>query len=203
MRGSSIFLVLSRHTTLLTVQFKSKLTLNSRSSRESSRESSLDSWLLRLDSRFLRDSSSRNGLFLESIERVLFRVICSLHVLSIISCCQNLQPLFKFGASSKFSRVKKKIFLLHKITNSTQRLSLSLPDLARKIEGPVLAGYKLINNNFFNNRSFQRHLISGILTNPVRVTLTRNGNIFGKNPRPISLLTYYSLKIKFAPFLKS
>ena len=41
------------------------------------------------------------------------------------------------------------------------------------------------------------------LTNPVRVTLTKNRNILGKNPLPVSLFTYYSLKIKFAPFLKS
>ena len=31
----------------------------------------------------------------------------------------------------------------------------------------------------------------------------KKGNILRKNPRPISLLTYYSLKIKFVPFLKS
>ena len=35
----------------------------------------------------------------------------------------------------------------------TQR-SLSLPDLSRKIKGPLLAGYKLINNNFIKDRSF-------------------------------------------------
>ena len=51
-------------------------------------------------------------------------------------------------------------------------LLLSLPDLSRKIEGPLLAGYKLINNNNnFKDRSFQRYLILDILTNPVRVTL--------------------------------
>ena len=32
--------------------------------------------------------------------------------------------------------------------------SLSLPDLSRKIEGPLLTGYKLININFFKDRSF-------------------------------------------------
>ena len=41
-----------------------------------------------------------------------------------------------------------------------------------------------------------------ILTNPDRVTLTTKGNILGKNPKPISLFTYYSLKSKFAPLLK-
>ena len=35
------------------------------------------------------------------------------------------------------------------------QLSLSLPDYSRKIEGPVLSGYKLINNIFFKDRSFQ------------------------------------------------
>ena len=40
----------------------------------------------------------------------------------------------------------------------TQR-SLSLPDLSRKIERSLLAGYKLINNNFFKHRSFQGCLI--------------------------------------------
>ena len=74
-------------------------------------------------------------------------------------------------------------------------LLLSLPDLPRKIEGPLLAGYKLINNNNFKDRSFQRYLILGILTNPARVTLTKKGNISWKNPLPASLFTYYSFKI--------
>ena len=52
-------------------------------------------------------------------------------------------------------------------------LLLSLPDLCRKIEGPLLAGYKLRNNNNFKDRSFQWYLILDILTNPVRVTLTK------------------------------
>ena len=74
-------------------------------------------------------------------------------------------------------------------------LLLSLPDLSRKIEGPLLAEYKLINNNNFKDRSFQPYLILDILTNPVRVTLTKKGNILGKNPLPVSMFTYYSLKI--------
>ena len=74
-------------------------------------------------------------------------------------------------------------------------LLLSLPDLSRKIKGPLLAGYKLRNNNNFKDRSFQWYLILDILTNPVRVTLTKKGNILGKNPLPVSLFTYYSLKI--------
>ena len=53
--------------------------------------------------------------------------------------------------------------------------SLSLPDLSRKIKGSPLAGckYLLINNNFFKDRSFMRYLVLDILTNPVRVTLTK------------------------------
>ena len=74
-------------------------------------------------------------------------------------------------------------------------LLISLPDLSRKIEGPQLARYKLINNNNFKDRSFQPYLILDILTNPVRVTLTKKGNILGKNPLPVLLFTYYSLKI--------
>ena len=73
-------------------------------------------------------------------------------------------------------------------------LLLSLPGISRKIEGPLLAGYKLINNNNFKDISF-RYLILDILTNPVTVTLTKKGNILGKNPLPVSLFTYYSLKI--------
>ena len=84
---------------------------------------------------------------------------------------------------------------------TTQR-SLSLPDLSGKIVGPLVTRYKLINNNNFKDRSFQRYLVLDILTNPVRVTLTKKGNIVGKNPPPVSLFTYYSLKIKFSPFLK-
>ena len=81
-------------------------------------------------------------------------------------------------------------------------LLLSVPDLSRKIEGPLLAGYKLINNNNFKDRSFQRYLILDILTNLVRVTLTEKGNILGKNPLPVSLLTYYSLYWLICPFPK-
>ena len=84
---------------------------------------------------------------------------------------------------------------------TTQRL-LSLSDLSEKIVGPLVTRYKLINNNNFKDRSFQRYLVLDILTNPVRVTLTKKGNIVGKNPPPVSLFTYYSLKIKFSPFLK-
>ena len=43
--------------------------------------------------------------------------------------------------------------------------------LSRKIQGPLLAGYKFIN--FFNDRFFQRYLVLDILTNPVRVTLMK------------------------------
>ena len=73
--------------------------------------------------------------------------------------------------------------------------------LSREIKGPLLRGYKLINN-FFKKRSFQQYLFLDILTNSVRVTLTKRGIILGKNRLPILLFTYYSLKIKFAPFLK-
>ena len=61
----------------------------------------------------------------------------------------------------------------------------------------------MVSNNVSNDGSFQRYLVLDILTNPDRVTLTKKGNILGKNPQPISLFTYYSLKIKFVPFLKS
>ena len=55
---------------------------------------------------------------------------------------------------------------------TTQR-SLSLSDLSGKIVGPLVTRYKLINNNNFKDRSFQRYLVLDILTNPVRVTLTK------------------------------
>ena len=74
-------------------------------------------------------------------------------------------------------------------------LLLSLPNLSKKIEGLLLAGYKLIKNNNFKDRSFQWYLILDILKNPVKITLTKKGNILGKNPLPVSLFTYYSLKI--------
>ena len=61
----------------------------------------------------------------------------------------------------------------------TQRF-LSLPNLSRKIEGPLLAGHKLINNNFFKDNSFQQNLVLGILNNPVRVTLTKKVTFWGK-----------------------
>ena len=62
--------------------------------------------------------------------------------------------------------------------SSLQR-SLSLTDLSRKIEGPLLAGCKLINN-FFKNRSFQRYLVFDILTNPDRGTLAKKVTFWGK-----------------------
>ena len=52
------------------------------------------------------------------------------------------------------------------------------------------------------DRSFQGYLVLDILTNPDTVTLTTKGNILGKNPLPISLLTFDSLKSKFTPLLK-
>ena len=62
---------------------------------------------------------------------------------------------------------------------------------------------ELVSNNVSKDRSFQRYLIFHILTKPDRVTLPQKGNILGKNPLPILLFTYYSLKIKFVPFLES
>ena len=58
--------------------------------------------------------------------------------------------------------------------------SLSPPNLSRKIEGPLLAGYKLININISKDRSFQQYLVLDILTNPVRVTLTKKVTFWGK-----------------------
>ena len=74
----------------ITVTFKSKLTLDSWSSRESR----IDSRLLRLDSRFLQDSSNRNGLCLQTIIKGLFRVICSLLSMLI----DNRWNVFNFEA---------------------------------------------------------------------------------------------------------
>ena len=51
----------------------------------------------------------------------------------------------------------------------------------------------MVSNNFSKDRSF--HLTE---------TYThKKGNILRKNPLPVSLFTYYSLKIIFVPFLKS
>ena len=77
-----------------TVPLKSKLTLNSWSSRESRMELSL---LLRLDSRFPQDSSSRNALYLQLIIKgFVLSVICSL--LLILDCCENLITLVQVSA---------------------------------------------------------------------------------------------------------
>ena len=46
-------------------------------------------------------------------------------------------------------------------------------DLSGKIVGPLVTRYKLINNNNFKDRSFQWYHVLDILTNPVRVTLTK------------------------------
>ena len=68
--------------------------------------------------------------------------------------------------------------------------SLSLPALSRKIKGLYQI---LININFFKDRSFEQYLVLDVLTNPVRVTLTKKGNILGKNPLPISLFLHTTL----------
>ena len=80
-----------------------------------------------------------------------------------------------------------------------------VPVLSRHATLLLSAGYKLINNNNFKDRSFQPYLILNILTNPLIVTLAKKGNILGENLLPVSLFTYYSLKINLplAPFLKS
>ena len=57
---------------------------------------------------------------------------------------------------------------------------------------------KPVNLDLSSNTSFR-----DILTNPDRVTLTKKGKILGKIPLTISLFTYYSLKTKFVPYLKS
>ena len=99
--------------------------------------------------------------------------------------CWFLETQFVRGSSSGFFLVMQR--------------SLCLPDLSRKIEGPLLAGYKLIDINFSKDKSFQQYLVLDILTNPVRVTLKKKK----KSTANQALFTYYSLKIKFASFLKS
>ena len=61
---------------------------------------------------------------------------------------------------------------------------------------------KLVSNNVSKDRSFQRYLVLDILTNPHSFYTRKEGNILEKNPLPTSLFTFYSLKIKFVPFLK-
>ena len=51
---------------------------------------------------------------------------------------------------------------------------------------------KSVSNTVSKDRSFRRYIGLGILTNPDGVTLTKKGNILGKNPLPISLFTYYN-----------
>ena len=74
-----------------------QLTLNSRSSRELSIESSR---LLHLDSRFLRDSTNWNSL-LFTIDYKGFCFECNLlTLLSILDCCENLTTLVQVLATS-------------------------------------------------------------------------------------------------------
>ena len=106
-------------TWLTTVPFKSKLTLDSRSSRESR----IETRLLRLDSRFLQDSSNRKGLCLQTIIKgfISSNLPSTLDTQLLrestifVQVLSNLLP----------SLTSKKISLLYKITNSTQRLILA------------------------------------------------------------------------------
>ena len=63
--------------------------------------------------------------------------------------------------------------------------SLTLPDnvYLGKSKGLFALGYKLINNNFFKDRSFWRNLVLHmhiLINNPVRVTLTKKVTFWGK-----------------------
>ena len=75
---------------LCTVPFKRKLTLNSRSSRESRTENRVENQFSIVASRF----SIPARLTKPGMAFVEFQVICSL--LLILHCSKNLQPLFKF-----------------------------------------------------------------------------------------------------------
>ena len=88
-----------------------KLTLDSLSLRESSRESTLDSRLLCLNSRFLQDLSNRKDLFTNDYKGFLFQVICQT-LLSILNWCENLNLCSSFEQSSNFSHVKKNLSTL-------------------------------------------------------------------------------------------
>ena len=109
---------LVRYSMFFTLPFKSKLTLDSRSSRELSREARLDSRLLRLDSRFLQDWSNWNGPCLQTIIKGFSLYSRYLIAARIYNLCS------RFEQSSNFSHVKK-ISLLYKIANSTQCLILA------------------------------------------------------------------------------
>ena len=68
---------------------------------------------------------------------------------------------------------------------------------------PFSFQYVDVNNLVSNNVSLSSDTsFWDILTNPDSYT-HKKGKILGKIPLPISLFTYYSLKINFVPFLKS
>ena len=86
--------------------------------RVENRDSILDLCVLILDSQFLRDLSNRNGLFVyNQLKGFCFEWFALYSRYSIAARIYNL--------CSNFSHVKK-IFLLQKITNSTQRLILAI-----------------------------------------------------------------------------
>ena len=90
-----------------TIPFKSKLTLASRSSRESR----FDSRLLHLDSRFLQDSSNLNGLCIQLIIHVKgFEYFALYSRYSIAARIYNLCSSFE--QSSNFSHIKKNLSTL-------------------------------------------------------------------------------------------
>ena len=106
-------------TWLTTVPFKSKLTLDSRFSRESR----IKTRLLRLDSRFLQDSSNRKGLCLQTI----IKGFISSNLPSTLDTQLLRESTIFVQVLSNLltSLTSKKISLLYKITNSTQRLILA------------------------------------------------------------------------------
>ena len=106
-------------TWLTTVPFKRKLTLDSRSSRESR----IETRLLRLDSRFLQDSSNRKGLCLQTI----IKGFISSNLPSTLDTQLLRESTIFVQVLSNLltSLTSKNISLLYKITNSTQRLILA------------------------------------------------------------------------------
>ena len=130
--------------THLYTQYRSKVS-DTRFSILARIENRVKNRLLRLDSRFLRDSSNQNSLCLvlsnslSTVDTQLLRESTSNNLCS------------SFVQSSNFSQVRK-IFVLYKITNSTQRLILARNSWTMQIAVDNSLG----NNSSGNLLSFAR-----------------------------------------------
>ena len=126
--------------------------------------------------------------------------------------CESCEKIYLYKNKRKSSNTEKKLKAVLTVVNKCLILNSVNPSMTAVVfvsygtmhiflPGTIWLSVqvnKLVGNNVSKDRSFLQYLVWDILTNPDRVTLAKTGN-----KANFALLTYYSLKIKFVPFLTS